>query len=186
MSRGPKPKPHELAERQGNPGKRPLSKTPDDVPVISETAPKFVREDEMALAVWEQARGHLIRLGFLKRTDEMELGRFCLYFAMWMRLARDVREHGASYVTESQWGTYRRRNPDVGTWLQLGDKIKELGDRFGLTPAARQSIQMKAAAMGRMLPDDPADDRPAAGGEDGGADQPVGLWAPRLPTEQVN
>ncbi|MFP4539130.1 MAG: P27 family phage terminase small subunit [Dichotomicrobium sp.] len=185
MSRGPMPKPHELKERQGNPGKEVLVKAPENAPEISSDAPDSVRQDELALAIWEQLRRDLQPHGYVKESDKAALGMLAVYWATWERLAEAVRENGASYVTESQWGTYRRRNPDIGAWLQVGEKMMSLMDRFGLTPAARQRIQMQLAATGRINPE--SGDAVRDGAKGGEARQgPAGMFAPQLPMGRPN
>lgn len=178
MSRGPMPKPAELAQAQGNPGRRKLATTPADAPSISDTAPTFVRADDLALSIWEQLQRDLKPLGYVKQSDTFAMGKMAVYWAEWLRLSESVRENGTSYVTESQWGSYRRRNPDFGAWMQIGDKLQALMDRFGLTPAARQRINMQLAAQGRVSSD--AGDNPSQASRQDDAG-PAGLFAAQIP-----
>lgn len=137
MTPGPKPKPGEIAEKQGNPGHRPIIKTPESVPA-EVAAPEWL--DEMGCAIWSLYMPRLRGMGYVKDTDRLSFARLCDHTARWLRLRQKVNEKGESYTTESRHGKMERINPDFAAMLRVEEKMVQLEDRFGLTPAARQQI----------------------------------------------
>lgn len=172
MTPGPKPKPTEVAELQGNPGHRPLVKSPDALPGIDGSAPE--RLDAIARDIWLSLMPRLKSLGYVRATDAFTLERYCGYASMWLGLKIKVTEIGVSYETESKHGKMQRINPDFAALLRVEDKMQALEDRFGLTPAARQQILARVT--------DPGDlqlSLPGSAAHQDSTSSPIGLFAPR-------
>ena len=160
MTRGPKPQPGEIKEKKGNPGKRPYVTTDQHVeqhagedavlPEISKDAPDWLSDEGQK--VWQALAPDLKQLRFLRSTDQTAFARYCDYFARWLKLRDAVDEDGESYITESRHGTMQRANPDFVLMLRVEDKLQDLEDRFGLTPAARQKLMQQMAAGSGELP----------------------------------
>jgi P27 family predicted phage terminase small subunit len=139
MTPGPKPKPGELAEKQGNPGHRPVVKASEDAaPAIEASIPEWL--DETGAAIWATYMPRLKAMAYVRETDRLAFARLCDHTARWMRLRMKVNDRGESYTTESRHGKMDRINPDFAAMLRVEEKMLALEDRFGLTPAARQSI----------------------------------------------
>ena len=172
MITGPKPKPAEIAERQGNPGHRPLVRSPAAGAPLDTTAPDWL--DDLGRAYWQANAGRLRALGFVKQTDLGAFARLCDHVSRWHRCRLRVNERGESYTTESKHGSMDRINPDFAAMLRLESVIQALEDRFGLTPAARQQILARLAEpppsgdLGLAVPTGHAP-----------AGSPLGLFAPR-------
>lgn len=189
MTPGPKPKPAEIAEKQGNPGHRPIAKTPDANAVIGadaasvavdSTAPEWL--DDTGLAIWRAYMPKLRAMGYVRDTDRNSFARLCDHTARWLRLRAKVDEKGESYTTESRHGKMERINPDFAAMLRVEEKLVALEDRFGLTPAARQQIMSRIRDAGDMalpLGEAQQPQQPRATP----ASSPIGMLAPRHATD---
>lgn len=169
---GPKPKPAELAELQGNPGHRPIAKGPELPlqPPADQTAPEWLGAE--ARVIWGWFAPKVRGLGWFKATDVPAFGRYCEHLATWLRLKERVAGKGESYTTTSNHGTMERLNPDFVAMLRVEEKLVALEDRFGLTPSARQQL-MRGTVIDTAVP--------TAGTTIGGAaraeSSPIGLFA---------
>jgi P27 family predicted phage terminase small subunit len=175
MTPGPKPKPAEIAEAQGNPGHRPLAKTPAAVPQLEGAAPEWL--SERGRQIWADMLQRFRPLPYVKSTDHGVLARYCDHVDRWLRLRAKVEEQGEAYETKSRHGDMLRVNPHFRAMMAIEEKMATIEDRFGLTPAARQSI------LARYQPDQDMGDELALGTTHtpqpvtAGA-SPLGLFAP--------
>lgn len=177
MIPGPKPKPAEISEKQGNPGHRAAASTPDAV-AIDAAAPSFLTD--VGVEIWTAYIPKLRTMGFVKDTDRMAFARLCDHMARWLDLRAKVALKGESYTTESRHGKMDRINPDFAAMLRVEEKLVQLEDRFGLTPAARQQI----AARMVEPPAPPSDMFGASGSQQQPArapSSPLGMFAPTPP-----
>lgn len=183
---GPKPKPAELAELQGNPGHRPLNKTPEALPSVDPTAPDWITSNPGALAIWQAYMPHLRVMGYVRNTDRLAFARLCDHTARWLKLRAKVDAKGESYTTESRHGTMERINPDFNVMMRLEDKMLTLEDRFGLSPATRQQI-LRALREGDGATSPPPElfaGQPEAGQARApeAPSSPIGMMAPKAGT----
>lgn len=173
MTPGPKPKPAEIAEAQGNPGHRPIVKTPDVVPQLTGDAAEWL--SERGKKIWADLQARLRALPYVKVTDANALARYCDHVDRWLRLRDLVNQQGEAYETSSRHGEMLRVNPNFRAMMAVEEKMAAIEDRFGLSPAARQSILARyqpdrdlGDGMGVPLPEDDAGDLVS----------PLGLFAP--------
>lgn len=171
MISGPKPKAAEVAEKQGNPGHRPIVKSPD-APAIDPSLPDWL--DEMGRAIWSAYMPRLKGMGYVKETDRLSFARLCDHTARWLKLREKVNVKGESYTTESRHGKMDRINPDFAAMLRVQEKMVQLEDRFGLTPASRQQILARITEPLDLPPTNHAAQK--ARERDG--DSPIGMFAP--------
>ena len=88
-------------------------------------------------------------LRFVRATDELTLGRYCDQFALWLKLRAQVEDQGATVTTSSAHvQDMLRVNPAFRAMMSIEDKLTAFEDRFGLSPAARQSLLTRMAAGG--------------------------------------
>lgn len=173
MSRGPKPEPAEIKAAKGNPGHRTLAPTPEAVPALAHGAPEFLTDE--GLAIWQHLQPLMASLRFVRETDRLTLGRYCDQFALWLKMRRQVEEQGATVTTSSAHvQDMLRVNPAFRAMMSLEDKLTAFEDRFGLSPAARQSLLTRMASAGAN-PQLPA--VPHAGASMPGAPGSAGLGA---------
>ncbi len=162
----------ELKRAKGNPGKRAL-------PLVADAPGGAIRPlaklRPAAISVWHQLAPELERLNFLRATDRQAFGRYCDTLAHYWEVTTALRKAGGdTYETESLHGKMLRVHPLFLVQERLFRRLTELEDRFGLSPAARQSIMLRLAQAQPMLPFDakPGAPQPAASPD---AQSPIGL-----------
>ncbi len=171
--RGPAPQPAAVKKAKGNPGKRPISteqmeaqaeeagadfapgadfsESPSGgegggaaVPAIAH--PSWLNED--AKKVWDRLAPRLATMKILQHIDTETFGRYCVNFARWIDLQKDIREKGETYTSESPHGTYIRVNPSVMIASRLDRELMMQEQNFALNPADRQRLFAARAAAG--------------------------------------
>lgn len=165
MARGPKPQSAEQAARKGDAGKRAKSRAAaenaagaTELPTAATLgAPSWLADD--ALVVWAAIAPLLSTLAYVKATDHAVIGRYCTHLARWIKLnAKLATRDEVHYETNSLHGKMLRHHPDFTALMKIEQALVPIEDRLGLTPAARQSIVIKAA--GAHAGDDPVPPRP--------------------------
>lgn len=172
--RGRRPEPAAVKEAKGNPGGRPIGAEVEVAELRDGVPEQLTAED--ARAVWRELAPELKRLNFLKATDVEPFARYCATVADYWDVAEKVAAEGKVYESESQHGKLKRINPLFVVQERLHKRLLDLEDRFGLSPASRQSIMQRMATLVQpTLPFDKQDEEQAGG--DAGADDgsPVGL-----------
>jgi P27 family predicted phage terminase small subunit len=164
VKRGPKQQASETAALKGNPGHRPIAPVAD-VAQIAEIAPDWLKGKD-ARAIWSKLMPQLRQLRFVKETDEIVVGRYCIHLARFLTLNDDISTKGkaaVTYTTVTNHGTMERLHPKFAALMRTEEALVKIEDRIGLTPAARQSLMSGLANR-------PAGDIP-----------PTGLTDPRQP-----
>lgn len=203
---GRRPKPAAVAKAQGNPGRRPLKKklaaekaavpaaeTAIEKPSPSiwlETLRKHKKRDgkaiaEAAEAVWAKLYPELKQIKLLRSTDENAFARYCVYMAEWQHFTNILYADGFTYKTDSDHVTgLRRPHPAFRFRKDTEQMLRDMEDRFGLTPAMRQRIQLQLAnALPGDLPGKTSADegsgeaakQPDAVPQRGGGELPLGF-----------
>ena len=175
MTRGPKPTPAGIKEAQGNPGKRPLvhdaPSTPEDQAamaahdaIAAHGPPGWLDTRDvgtnaaneittLAMSIWHDLHGQLVRLNILKSTDETTFAMLCRKFAEWVWATRKLDQEGYYYTTSSEHvGELKRPHPALRFRKEAEQTIRHLGEAFGLTPSARQRIFHQLAARAAEQP----------------------------------
>lgn len=157
MARGPRKKPAELALRQGNPGRRSRKGLEAAAAIASGSTsdhadfPPPPDLDEAAIPFWRQSVAWLTSQNMLKGVEPHALARYCEYYAMWRNARSAMSDRRArsgiraTYETKTQHGTMRRVRPEWKIMMDCERELKQLGDRFGFTPAARASLFQRLA-----------------------------------------
>ena len=133
-SRGPAPTPTALREKYGI--GLPLPNEPKPQQIVPEK-PDTVAEDEVASKEWDWLVKVLYPLGLLTEVDGKTLGRYCF---MASQLKKTERLLLRSNVLIPGDRKNLVRNPAIGVFLELNDKMLELEKQFGLTPSSRTRI----------------------------------------------
>lgn len=188
MARGVR-KPAEIEAAQGYPGRRktktdrvikasvedvesaPPAIKNDDAAATSELElepPAFLNDD--AAEIWRTGVADLAIRAVIKKSEHATFARYCEYFAMWIRLRREIGKR-ATYTTTSAHGTMRRTKPEFKALLDVEGVLRQLEDRFGLNPSFRTALNVKLA----NLPDKP---KPVAGKGGHAAPQKTGSRSP--------
>ncbi|MDW3204586.1 MAG: phage terminase small subunit P27 family [Alphaproteobacteria bacterium] len=175
MARGRKPKPAEVSEAQGNPGRRPKAAPPPSVPTLgSLSAPKELRRADQK-AVWEKLAPLLARMNFLRATDQAAMVRYCIHLADWHALTRELKGRAFTYETVSNHGTMERVKPAFLVRERIENRLEKLEDKLGLTPSARQSILQSLASAVPQLPFDAPESKKDADKPAAPAASPIGM-----------
>jgi P27 family predicted phage terminase small subunit len=156
--RGPQPKPTKLKELHGNPGKRALPKSePEPAPVLLGVEPPEYLS-EIAREEWRRLSPELIRLGLLTVADFAAFAGYCVAYADFIVAERELQK--GKTITKG-----KEKQPVRSPWFMVKYKAIEvlmrIGDRFGLSPAARVPL---AGTLGEQPPALPP---PGAGVPDG-------------------
>lgn len=169
--------PKAIQDIKGNPGRRPLGDAPGsgadapgaaaaDMPGQAAAAellppdpgagnvPLWLQAEDQAeaRAVWEDLAPQIVATNLMRTTDRQAFGRYCRYIVEWRAADRKLAdgEHDVCYETDSAHGKMMRVNP----WFLVRDRLERnllgLEDRFGLSPAARQTVISRQAAIANL------------------------------------
>ncbi len=159
------------AVAKGNPGHRPIAAAPS-LPVAEgdARAPSWLSTD--GAAIWARLAPELTRLKLLQSPDALTFGRYCQYFALWMKANKALQTEDLVKETVSEHVTMDRLNKNLQAALLLDRRLTDMEDRFGLNPANRQRIfALRAQGNGQgalpgelpLEPGQPAAENPFAG-----------------------
>jgi P27 family predicted phage terminase small subunit len=145
--RGPKATKPNLNLLRGNPGKRRIPTEPTTLadlerPLGDEEPPDWLNLDDAAAEQWRRVAPALIAEGVLTVIDHMAFGLLCQSWSYWQQAAREVDERGV--VIEHANGCLGA-NPAVAIAKQWRECVIAGAKDFGLTPPARDRIDLQAA-----------------------------------------
>jgi len=146
-------KPSKLKELEGNPGKRPLNQFEPQPEVFSPSCPSHLTSE--AQAEWEQIIPELKTLGLISKIDRAALAAYCQAYGRWVKAenalkALEEKFEGAMNINAGGGMCYQTSN---GNWVMhplvsVANKALEQMHKFlvefGMTPAARSRISVKA------------------------------------------
>lgn len=125
--------------------------------------------------VWAQVVPDLIKAGRVKRTDQQALTRYCDMVGDYWAMCEKIRDEGSTILVptiakdgEGKAGAMWRRHPLLNERRATAQALKELEDRFGMTPLARANLTLKL--LGRSGGDGDLFTRPGADGTEAGDD----------------
>ena len=139
--RGPAPTPTEILRLHGSRLVEQRTGEPQP-PAGSPPCPEWM--NATARLIWDQVIENLASMGVLKKTDGNAIARYCMLFVEWCDCSHFIQEKGYSreIVTE-KGGVYDQQYPEVNIRNRLNTDLLRLEQQFGLTPAARASIQVE-------------------------------------------
>ncbi len=136
---------------KGNPGRRPIAKEGPAIGAEGDArAPAWL--SEAGGAIWARLAPDLSRMKLLKRPDELTFGRYCEYFALWLKAHGALQSEDLVKETVSEHVTMDRLNKNLQAALLLDKRLVDLEDRFGLNPSNRQRIFAQRAAGAGLAP----------------------------------
>ena len=139
MAAGRKRKPPQLRVLQGNAGKRPIEHGPK-VEIAAPKCPVWLPKE--AKAEWKFITAELERYGLVSKLDRAALSVYCTSVALLEMAERKLKEPGG-HVDETPNGLLQQ-----SVWMQIRnkavDQIMKTAPEFGLTPAARSRVDVKA------------------------------------------
>lgn len=112
--------------------------------------------------IWKRLTAELDSMGVLTKVDGWQLERYCVFLDRWRQCERFIAEKGLTYtlmaeaagdaddpepppqfvgqLTDGRYVVGFKTYPQVKHSLDLHKALKEIEDRFGLTPAARSRL----------------------------------------------
>lgn len=146
MARGRRPEPGEVKEAKGNPGRRPnATGAAVELPGLGAEAPEQLTGE--ARTIWGALAPELARMKLLRATDAPVFARYCDHLARFWRVKAALDGVGEVYETDSAHGRMLRINPWFAVLDRLCKRLEALEDRIGLSPAARQQLLLRMAAV---------------------------------------
>ncbi len=131
-------------------------------------APSWLTPEE--LEIWKRLAPTLRDMAIISVADADSLGRYCHALAEWVAVTTELRGKPRLVKPES---APAYQNPLLKVRADLAKEIQSLEDRFGLTPAARMTLNVsamfrpgyKAPRESDKKPDVPKGPREPIGGE---------------------
>lgn len=158
MTRGRKPKPHNLRVIEGNPGKRSMSRDIPKPPVSAGlSAPSHLNGD--GKRHWTEMARQLEVLGLLAAIDRGALAALCQAYGVWADAERRLKAYNLSekgrkagaYLIETPSGAIIQ-HPLVTIARDARRDYLKASAEFGMTPSARQRVEVGKAAGGNAPP----------------------------------
>lgn len=154
MPRGRRALPAAVHALRGNPGKRKLKKDPAPLPSTGE--PQTIEGSVVELRVppppqelnaaarehWKRLAPILLKRGLLRDTDLDSLATLCRLEAEDAALAKIATNPKKRYYKHN--GVWRR-HPAVADRQKITKDLRDMRDRFGLSPQARARVPMGGA-----------------------------------------
>lgn len=145
-NRGRKPKPTNLKQLAGNPGKRPLNKR-EPKPQTKVKRPRGLTG--LRRAFWDEHAPELARLEILTGVDSPAFRLMAESYAFALEAAAEVRHDG--FTVEGREGP--KKNPAAQVWRDNALLFKSLAVEFGMTPSARARLKLPDDAEQLTLAD---------------------------------
>lgn len=139
-ARGPTPKPAELKQLEGNPGRRKISATPKvGLSEACRKPPPYL--GAYAKKEWKRILPLLEKNRLFTDADYIPLAAYCQAVDTWIVAEKAKRSYGLIDVTDK--GNVIQR-PEVGVANSALQNILKFGREFGLTPSSRQQFNVEA------------------------------------------
>ena len=132
--RGRPPKPNEVKELEGNPGKRPLKSEPD---VTCKLPPCPKSLGPLAKHEWRRIGKLMLEANMISQLDMGLLAAYCDSYEQWMKATEYINDHNLVYQTPSG---YAQQNPFVSIAQSYAKQMHKFAEQLGLTPASRNRI----------------------------------------------
>jgi P27 family predicted phage terminase small subunit len=166
--RGPKPKPLEMRQREGNAGHRPL---PEPLlvagrPELNELAEPPAHLPIEAKEFWRESVVHLIRVGIIDRVDVPVLEQLATQYARIRQSQRVLAEDG--HFVRGSVGQLRE-HPALKIEREATSLFLRMAEHYALTPIARTRLGLAElhrrslsseleSGLGAAIPLTPLDD----------------------------
>lgn len=138
---GPKPKPAEIRELEGNPGKRAIKRGPTAA-AASLTPPDHLTPT--AAKFWKKYSPTLSQLGLLTVVDVEAFAALCEAWAFMVVAKKSMRIRGTGdaevVTTDRAHGAEKRKHPAFTIYKQAEASYLNLAREFGMTPSSRVGL----------------------------------------------
>lgn len=141
MTRGRKPKPHNLQVIEGNLGKRAKLSAPIHVESQMEPPPSLLDDDILAQKIWNMLLPDLVKHQIYCALDRTTFARFCVHEADFWRNHNKLMAHGGNtYTTEGDSGVRHYNRPELAAQNDASRLANSIASEFGLSPVARKHL----------------------------------------------
>ena len=143
MKPGKAPQPTSLRLINGNPGKRPISKTEAMPDVLEPITPEHLSVD--GLAEWVRIMPLLLKNRLVTEIDTVALALYCQAYGRWVMAERKITLMQADgddgFTTEAPSG-YLVQNPYLSIANRAMEDCHKYLQQFGLSPSSRTRISV--------------------------------------------
>lgn len=141
---------------RGNPSKKPAADLTGATKAMTANAaapacPDFLTAD--AKTEWRRIVGDLVVLGIISKIDRAELAVYCQAWADWKYARKKIAEARDSGFVETTPSGYKQMSAWMQTANRAEDRMRTAGSSFGLNPAARQRLEVRAP-QGELFPNE--------------------------------
>ncbi len=151
--RGPRPTPTATLKRRGSwraKARKAEPQPPSGVPACPQWLSLEARQ------IWDALVPHLHAAGLATSVDTLCLARYCLLYIRWRRAERALRRYGQVMRLGRRKG-YAQVRPEAAIARNLHQALLQIEREFGLTPAARAGLAIRAQETGdEASPDAPS------------------------------
>ena len=139
--RGRKPKPSDLKQLEGNPGKRAFNAA-EPHPPVPQSPPRTPRHLGVAAGKeWRRMCHVLLSIGLYTEIDHAMLEMYCQAYGDWIEAKRKIRTTGGRVKMSRLTGALYT-NPWVyeanGAW----ERLRKAAAEFGMTPSTRSRVRV--------------------------------------------
>jgi P27 family predicted phage terminase small subunit len=146
-----RPKPTQVARREGNPGHRPLP-APVNLGVVMDEDLAVPPDDlpDTAKEWWLSAIPVLKRIGILETVDRAALEMAAVQYARWKQASRVVNQMG--HIARGSTGQLTE-HPSMATERAASALFLRFAEQYALTPTARTKLGLAEIERARALED---------------------------------
>jgi P27 family predicted phage terminase small subunit len=140
---GRKPKSDKLKTLTGNPGKRPMDNSTENLEVQTVESlpyPVYFRGDERAKVEWDRVCSELGKYKMLCSLDLHILGVYCKSISQ-IHEAYNIQKRKGIFYEDNTGRMYK--NPINATISRLTTEIRMYSGVLGLNPSARKTLRVK-------------------------------------------
>jgi len=137
--RGRKPKPAQIKQLGGNPGKRPINQNEPQPPGDPDLKTPYGLFGKDGKKLWAALAPDLDAMGILKPVDLPALQNLCIHYDQMMMAKRALDQDGLFQIDEKG---IIRRHPAGLIFNQASKAFRSYAADFGLTPTARARLQV--------------------------------------------
>ncbi len=136
---GRPPKPTRLRLLEGNPGKRTISTAEPKPKSEKPTCPAQL--DDEAKREWKRVIRELAAARLISKLDRAALAAYCQSWSRWIEAESMIRKHGVVVNSPTGWPI---QSPYLAIANRAMAQMTTFLCEFGLSPAARTRIQVRA------------------------------------------
>jgi P27 family predicted phage terminase small subunit len=156
---GRRPKTDAQRTLEGNPGRRPMRKTPK--PDGQAKCPDWM--GDIAREEWKRLQSSMQLLGLLSTVDQQCFAAYCDSYERYVTARQQVATEGMTFRTTSG---QVKKHPAVGIMREAMIEMRKFAIEYGLTPASRTKVAAAHVQQPQLPGMPPKPDMPSAADSD--------------------